>query len=341
MKRLLCAALALGLLLTGCAQQEVPENKQYTATFLSLFDTFTTIKGYADSEEAFTQTAQTIHDRLERYHHLFDIYNEYEGMNNLKTVNDQAGVAPVPVDGEIIRLLNDCRTFCDATGGKVNAAMGSVLSLWHEARSGGIDDPASAALPDADALKRAGEHVSFDCVVIDETASTVFITDPDVRLDVGAVAKGWAVQRVAESAPKGMLISVGGNVCATGPKDEAGTPWVVGIQDPDDAESYLHGIYVTAGSVITSGDYQRTYMVDGKSYHHIIDPETLYPASYWRAVTIVCADSGVGDALSTALFLLPQAEGQALLDQYDAEALWVAYDGSILYSPGFEAMIRT
>ena len=81
--------------------------------------------------------------------------------------------------------------------------------------------------------------------------------------------------------------------------------------------------------------------MDGKAYHHIIDPETLYPGEYWRSVTIVCADSGTADALSTALFLLPQSEGQTLLDRYDAEAMWVGADGEILYSDGFEKLIRT
>ena len=158
---------------------------------------------------------------------------------------------------------------------------------------------------------------------------------------MGAIAKGWATQQVAENAPAGLLISVGGNVCATGPKDETGTPWVVGIQDVDDSEQYLHTLYLTEGCVVTSGDYQRTYAVDGQLYHHIIDPETLYPSVFWRAVTVVCDDSGTADALSTALFLMPQEEGQQLLERYDAEALWVAPDKSLLYSPGFQDMIRT
>ena len=149
------------------------------------------------------------------------------------------------------------------------------------------------------------------------------------------------MQQVAKSAPKGLLISVGGNVCATGPKDDKGTPWVIGVQDPDGGNDYLHTIYVSGGSVVTSGDYQRTYVVDGKAYHHIIDPDTLYPSDYWRAVTVVCEDSGVADALSTALFLLSQEEGQKLLDLYGAEGLWVADDGSIHYSPGFNDLIRT
>ena len=342
MKRLLAAILSL-LLLCGCSSAEpAVEKKQYTATFLTLFDTVTTMVGRAESEEAFRQTAQVLHDDLLVYHQLFDIYNEYEGINNLKTVNDAAGGDPVQVDERIIRLLQDCKAFYASTDGRVNVAMGSVLQLWHESRNDGRNDPLHAALPDAEALKSAAEHMDFSSVIIDEEASTVCITDPAVQLDVGAIAKGWAVQQVAEAAPKGLLISVGGNVCATGPKDENGTPWVIGVRDPDGGEEdYLHTLYIKNDCVVTSGDYQRTYMVDGKLYHHIIDPDTLYPSAFWRSVTVVCADSGTADALSTALFLLPQAEGQALLDRYDAEAMWVDAEGDVFYSTAFRDLIRT
>ena len=158
---------------------------------------------------------------------------------------------------------------------------------------------------------------------------------------VCAVAKGWSVQRAAEEAPSSLLISVGGNVCATGPKEANGTPWVVGIQNPDGSDQYLHTLYLTKGSLVTSGDYQRAYVVDGELYHHIIDPGTLYPSTLWRSVTILCDDSGLADALSTALFLLPQEEGQALLEKTGAEALWVNREGEIFYSPGFRDHIRT
>ena len=342
MKRILCLLLLTSILLTGCASgEQAPETKQYNATFLTLFDTVTTIVGRAENEEAFRVTSQAIHDELLQYHQLFDIYNDYDGINNLKTINDNAGIAPVPVDDRIIALLKDCKDYHDLTQGMVNPAMGSVLQLWHVARNDGINDPVNAYLPQADALNAAAQHMDFAAVIIDETDSTVYLTNPEMRLDVGAVAKGWSVQRVAENAPSGLLISVGGNVCATGPKDTSGTPWVVGIQDPDGGDNYLHTLYLTKGSLVTSGDYQRAYVVDGELYHHIIDPNTLYPSTLWRSVTILCDDSGLADALSTALFLLPLEVGQAILDETGAYAMWVNRNGEIFYSPGFQDNIRT
>lgn len=342
MRRILCALLLVSILFTGCAAgEQQPEKKQYNASFLTLFDTVTTIVGKADSEDAFRATAQAIHDALLEYHQLFDIYNDYDGIHNLKTVNDNAGIAPVKVDPRILTLLNECKSYYELTGGMVNPAMGSVLQLWHVARNDGINDPANACLPKTEKLTEAAKHMDFAAVVVDEGASTVYISDPEVSLDVGAIAKGWSVQQVAENAPSGLLISVGGNVCATGPKDPNGTPWVVGIQDPNGGDSYLHTLTVTKGSVVTSGDYQRAYVVDGELYHHIIDPNTLYPSTLWRSVTILCEDSGLADALSTALFLLPLEEGQKLLDKTGAKAMWVDRNGKNYYSPGFRDYIRT
>ena len=339
MRRFVCFFLVMVLLLCGCSALHTPEQKQYTATFLNLFDTVTTIVGHAESEEKFTETAQKIHDDLEVYHRLFDIYNEYDGINNLKTVNDRAGIAPVQVDRAIIDLLLDCRQYYELTGGRVNVAMGSILRLWHEARDRGISDPANAALPDSLLLEQAADHIRLEEVIIDEAASTVYIPDAAMSLDVGAIAKGWATQRAAENAPAGMLISVGGNVCATGPK-QGENPWGIGIQNPNGGD-YLHTIYVTDGCVVTSGDYQRTYTVAGEKYHHIIDPDTRMPANYWRSVSVVCDDSALADALSTALFLLPQEEGVELAQKCGAEVLWIDRDGNEYMTPGFESIIRT
>ncbi len=323
MKKIILILLAAALLLGGCSLQP----KQHSVTYLNLFDTVTTILGSGGSEDDFQQNATNIYNQLYRYHQLFDIYNDYDGIPNLKTVNDRAGIAPVKVDPAIIGLLLDCKTYYQLTGGKVNAAMGSVLRLWHEAR-------ASEQLPDSHDLAYAAAHTDFDNIIIDEAASTVYISDPNLSLDVGAIAKGWAVQQVAKDAPSGLLISVGGNVCATGPKAD-GSNWVIGIQNPDGGD-YLATVSISGGSVVTSGDYQRFFTVDGVNYHHIIDPETLMPSAYWCSVTVICADSGLADALSTALFLLPLDEGQALAEQCGAQALWVDATGQEFTTPSFQ-----
>ena len=340
MKRILLLLLVFCLLLGGCSLPAKEEEKQYTATFLDLFDTVTTIISRGESEEAFREKAQAIHDDLQYYHRLFDIYNDYEGVVNLKTVNDNAGVQPVRVDKAIIELLTDCKAYYLLTEGKVNVAMGSVLALWHDARTDGIRDPQTAKLPAMEKLQEAALHTDIESVQINEEASTVYIADPKVRLDVGAIAKGWATQKAAEKAPAGLLISVGGNVCATGPKLQDGTPWVIGIQDPEKNDKNLHTIYLKEGSVVTSGDYQRTYWVDGKAYHHIIDPQTLVPAAYWRSVSIVCPDSGLADALSTGLFLMDYEQGKALAQKCGAEVLWVSISGEEFMTAGFESKLK-
>ena len=217
--------------------------------------------------------------------------------------------------------------------------MGSVLALWHDAREQALEDPDRAALPDRSALEEAALHTDLSALELDLEAGTAFLTDPDMALDVGALAKGYAVEQVAAAAPDHFLISVGGNVCATGPKPD-GTPWTVAVENPDGGD-FLKLLYAEDRSVVTSGDYQRYFELDGVRYHHIIDPDTLEPAAYWRSVTVVAESSAAADCLSTALFTLPQAEGQQLLDQWGAEALWIGRDGAQVMSPGFSAYLAS
>ncbi len=353
---LLCAALLLAM--AGCSAandpaadgsgnspdtgaEYNPELQRYNSSFLELFDTVTTVVGYAESEEAFSAEINEFHDMLEEYHQLYDIYSEYEGINNIKTINDNAGGEPVEVDQRIIDLLLFAQDMYARTGGKTNVMMGSALRLWHDAREYGINNPEDSYLPDEAELEAANEHTSIEALVIDDEANTVQITDPLASLDVGAVAKGYAVQRVCDEMPSGLLVSVGGNVCATGPRPTDGSDWIVGVQDPDGGvNDYLLTVNLGTGSIVSSGDYQRYYTVDGVRYSHIIDPATLFPPTYWRAVSIVCDDSGEGDALSTALFCMTQEEGQAVLDEFGAKAVWIAQDGSLVYSEGFEELIN-
>ena len=334
MKRLLWLIGVL-LLLSGCGTGM----QRYEATYWDVFDTVTTVSGYAAGQAEFDAAAREIHDALLEYHRLYNIYESYDGLRNLKTVNDQAGIGPVPVDERILSLLQFAQTAWTETGSRVNAAMGSVLALWHDAREQALEDPDRAALPDRSALEEAALHTDLLALELDLEAGTAFLTDPDMALDVGALAKGYAVEQVAAAAPDHFLISVGGNVCATGPKPD-GTPWTVAVENPDGGD-FLKLLYAEDRSVVTSGDYQRYFELDGVRYHHIIDPDTLEPAAYWRSVTVVAESSAAADCLSTALFTLPQAEGQQLLDQWGAEALWIGRDGAQVMSPGFSAYLAS
>lgn len=334
MKRLLWLIGVL-LVLSGCGTGL----QRYEATYWDVFDTVTTVSGYAAGQAEFDAAAREIHDALLEYHRLYNIYESYDGLRNLKTVNDQAGIGPVSVDDRILSLLQFAQTAWTETGGRVNAAMGSVLALWHDAREQALEDPDRAALPDRSALEAAALHTDLSALELDLEAGTAFLTDPDMALDVGALAKGYAVEQVAAAAPDHFLISVGGNVCATGPKPD-GTPWTVAVENPDGGD-FLKLLYAEDRSVVTSGDYQRYFELDGVRYHHIIDPDTLEPAAYWRSVTVVADSSAAADCLSTALFTLPQAEGQRLLDQWGAEALWIGRDGAQVMSPGFSAYLAS
>ncbi len=344
-KRILCVLLSLLLAggLVGCAPfSSAPKRSQ---TYLDVFDTVTEITAYGVGEEQFRSDVKKLHDELTAYHRLYDIYNTYPDVTNLKTVNAAAGGAPVKADDRILDLLEFGIDAYDRTDGRVNILFGAVLSLWHDARTEGVADPARAALPTQAKLIEAGTHVSIDTLVIDRAAGTVRLTDPAARIDVGAIAKGYAVERVARYAQETLgwtsaLINVGGNVRAIGGKggDNSDTPFTIGVQNPDtsSAKTYLTTVNVADRSVVTSGDYQRYYTVDGQNYCHIIDPATLYPATHVRAVTVVCEDSGLADMLSTALFCLPAEQGKALLKKTpNAHAVWVLADGSLQYSDGF------
>ena len=336
------AILTIIMVLTGCNKNTSSGKplERYSATFLSLFDTVTSMVGYAESEEEFNIVTKQIHDEMLTYHRLYDIYNSYDGIVNMKDINENAAKAPVKVDQKIIDLLLFSKDIYKETNHRVNIALGSVLLLWHEAREDGLYDPSSAYLPDMDELLEASKHTDLDKVIVDDENNTVYFADPELRLDVGAIAKGYATQKSIEKVDISLLISVGGNVASTKAKPD-GSEWIVGLQDTEGVDgSYKQKVKLDKGAVVTSGDYQRYYVVDDVAYHHIIDPDTLMPGRYWRAVSVIVPDSGLADGLSTALFLMNMEDGQKLLDKFNGVALWTALDGTEYKSKGFDKVAK-
>lgn len=311
---------------SGCKREIEVKNR----IFYEYFDTVSTVYDYSGgSDEEFRENAALVEERLEYYHELFDIYNEYGGLTNLATVNRLAKADEVEVDEELIEFLEYAVEMHDLTEGNINIAMGSVLSLWHKYREGG------KAVPTEAELKAAAEHTDIKNLVIDKEKLTVKFLDPKMSLDVGAIAKGYAVERIAEElierGVSSYVLDVGGNLRAIGTKVDGGT-WRTGVKNPDlfSSEQYVYYLDIADTSVVTSGDYQRFYIVNGVKYHHIINKDTLMPADYFASVTIVTKDSGLADALSTALFNMDYESGVRLLDTLDGvSVIWVTKDGEV------------
>ena len=347
---LLAAVLSLSLLV-GCKPKK--ELTRYTTIFYDVFDTVTQVIAYCESEEEFNTQMQALHQDLIAYNQLYDIYNDYDGVVNVKTINENAGKAPVQVDDRILSMLELARQMYELTSGKINIAMGSVLGIWHDYREAAEKDASEAdnTLPTQEELESAAQHCDINDLVIDEEAKTVYLSDPEMSLDVGSVGKGYAVEMVCRAAEaRGLtsaLVSVGGNLRAIGTKPD-GSQWTGGVENPWNAsEVYttdsLFGAAINMSdmALVTSGDYQRYFVVDGKRYHHLIDPDTLWPAAYFNSVTVLCPDSGMADCLTTGLFCMPLEEGQKLVESLDGvEAMWCTPDQQAVASSGWESHTR-
>ena len=341
---------ALSLSLAACsASTESMAYSRYDTSFFDTFDTIITVMGYAEDEETFRQTANEAHGMFRRLHTLYDGYRAYPGVNNLHTLNREAAKGPVTVEPELMDILLFCKKHQPATQGAMNVALGAMLKIWHEYREVGLYNPPAAQLPPMEALRSAAQHTNFDHVILDPVARTVYYADPELQLDLGSIAKGYATELVAQwmldSAMPSFIINAGGNVrVGNPPLDGRRDFWGVGIQCPrgDAPAGIAETFFVANLSVVSSGDYERYYIVDGKRYHHLIDPFSLMPGEHYQAVTVLCEDSGLADMFSTAVFLLPYEQGRALVESLEGvEALWILHDGSVEMTDGAQKISRS
>lgn len=316
---------------------EVAENselKKHTENIYEYFDTVTTFMAYTKDEEEFDKYVKVLRDELKTYHELFNSYDAFEGVNNFRTINENAGKEPVKVDPKIIELVEYSKKMYDLTDGKINIAMGSLLGLWHDYREMSLDNPEKAAIPEESMLIKASAHKDIDSIVVDEKAGTVFIKDPEVQIDIGAIGKGYATKiianRLKEEGLKHGILSVGGDDVLIGDNPSSENSYYkIAIQNPDLEDNdnpYSSIVSLKNTSVVTSGDYQRYFMVDGKRYHHIIDPATMYPSTRWRSVSVILDDIAEADTISTYLFIIDLEEGREFAKKVGAEVFWIDED---------------
>lgn len=355
MKRIILILLC-ALTLTSCQEKEVIQDK-YTYNFFGTFDTVVYTVMYAENEDKAKEYNDYIEKRFNDLHKKFDKYNNYEGINNCKTINDLAGKEAVKVSDELFDLIEKSLDYYKKYSDEADISLGALLNAWSDYRDLNQNlDPSEDIknedlLPTREELEKANSFTGISHIQLDSKNKTVYIDNENTQIDLGAIAKGYAVELVCKEVEElgcdSLLISAGGNVKSIGhPNDGIRARWGVGIQNPDilfpkEGESnILETIFVSGQSVVTSGDYQRYFVVDGKVYHHLIDKDTLYPGDYFRAVTVVTEDSALADFLSTVIYLMPYEEGRALVDNNkNVDALWIMKDGSVVASDGMKAIM--
>lgn len=352
MKKTISLILLLSLLFTLGACRDGGEKSEYETRHRTIsnvyFNTYSAIYTYADTDDTKIEAyAQICDEVLSYYHELFDIYFEYSGVNNIRTVNQNAGKSAVTVDRALVDFLLYCKELYTLTEGKTNVMLGSVLTLWHDAREAAEGDfgyLSPELLPTAQELEAANAHTSIDALIIDEEACTVYIADPEASLDVGAIAKGYTVNilrdRLKAEGADAVALNIGGNIATIGLKP-GGESWVTGITNPDKTaeDSLACRLELGEVSLVTSGDYERYFISGDRRYHHIIDPATLMPADYFSSVSIITENSGLADALSTALFCMSYEEGLALAERIGGvEVIWIFDDGTIKHTEGIHML---
>lgn len=321
---------------------KVPSTQMKTY-YDGFFDTLSIIYSYRDdSTEEFTKNHTDVAELLRTYQKLFDIYCEYAGMNNIRTINRNAGKSPVKVDPLLIDFLLYAKEIYTLTNGKTNIAMGSVFALWRKCREDASIDPYNARIPDATELAEAALHCDINNLIIDVEACTVYIDDPDMRLDVGDLGKGYATEKAAQlliaRGVTSYVLDIGGNIRVIGEK-VTGDAWTAGITNPDRAssESLACKVSIKNTSLVTLGDYESFYYVGDQKYHHVIDPVTLMPTNYFPSVSIITADNGLATALATALCSMSHEDGLALVESIvGVDAIWICHDGTIKHTDGIQ-----
>lgn len=312
------------------------ELKKYETTIYDYFDTITTFSAYCKNEEEFNKYKDLVEKRMAEYHKLFNNYDKFNGVNNITTLNENAGVKKVKLDKKIIDLLVQGKKWYKETDGDINICYGRVLKIWLDQREAALNDKKNAKLPNEEELNEAGKYKNIDALEIDEKNQTAFINDKNVQVDIGGIGKGYATELIKnELIEKGLetgILSVGGDVAIIGenPTKKDGE-FKIAVQDPSLSEDHPYSsvVAIKNTSLVTSGDYQRYFEIDGKKYHHIIDPNTNFPSTNFKSVSVMTDDIAKADALSTTLFIKDLDEGKKLAEKYKSEALWIDQDGKM------------
>lgn len=320
---ILTTCIMLVICLTSCGIFNGDSTKKYTKTDF-LLDTVVSVTVY---DEAHTGTIDECLALCARYEKMF---SRTDPESELYALN---AAGSMTVSDELLEVIKTALHYCQVSGGRFDITMGAVSDMYGFSSG-------SPSLPSAEAVSEALSHTGYEKIIIE--GSTVTLSDPEAVIDLGAIAKGYIADRLAEMlVERGVdsaIIDLGGNILCLGSKPDGGE-YKVGIQYPyKGSDQIITTASLRDMSVVTSGVYQRYFEENGKTYHHILDPDTGYPLdSGLVSVSIISSRSVDCDALSTTAFALGLEEGMALINSLEGVwAVFITEDMEIHYSQGFD-----
>lgn len=320
--------VVFSLLLTACGKSNAVMESPYKRTEF-LMGTVVTMKIY---DEGKADVLDLVFDEIET---LANQIGVEEVESQIDQVNAAAGKQPVEVSSDIFSLIQAGKDYSEKAEGSFDITIGPLTSLWHI----GYDD---AKKPTQKEIDDVLPLINYQKVILDEDKETVYLENEEMQLDLGAIAKGFIADKVNvlldENGVTTAIIDLGGNIYVKG-NNPSGREWTVGVQDPFSERGETVGkINASNKSIVTSGIYERYLEVDGKRYHHILNPLDGYPYENEIAgVTIVSDFSMDGDALSTLIFSKGLQEGlQYIENQKGVEAIFVDKDKQIFITTGLD-----
>lgn len=282
---------------------------------------------WADDDATAERLLASSMDEIDRIEQLMSTYIPSSEMS---AVNDFAALKPQPVSAELFTLLEQSLEISELTDGAFDISFDSVGSLY---------DFRARERPSAEAIAARLDSIDFRLIRLDPVARTVRFLAPGVRINLGGIAKGYAVERVIEllrqAGVRHALATAGGDTRLLG--DRRGKPWIVGIRDPDKAGAVFTRLALSDEAISTSGDYERYFIEDGKRYHHILRPADGEPVEGVRSATVIGPSATMTDALSTSVFVMGPQRGLELINGLSGYEAVVIAEGKLFYSDGLAA----
>ena len=288
---------------------------------------------WTTDEARATAAAGRVAAEFDRLEALLSVWKE--GSDVLR-LNNAAGRQAVPVSRETLEVLTAARIGSEQTAGKFDITFGALADIWK------FDHDQDNTIPSRAAIDQRLPFIDFRAVHVNAANGTAFITRPGVRVHLGGIGKGYAVDYVVymlrEQGFENFLIQAGGDTYAAGTNN--GTPWRLGIADPRGDHAPFAAVELRNQTLSTSGDYERSFIKDGVRYHHLIDPDRGEPARGCRSVTIIADRAVTADLLSTGVFIMGPGDGMALIERLpNVEGVIVTAANEVLISSGLKGRV--